>query len=182
MGVSNPKGIKLSKEEEQTYSWWHYAFWCAVIYILTQPGHYEAQIAHLKLTVNPRSTNLLYRGPFDKGNDVEMDNAVRHLAKNGITLNWATHESIIEFARSYICDWMRCSSPQSRVDSRLNCIYQATYQTLPWVEFFNPNVPLSAMIDIIPCTVTEPTAVQGYPDELGINLDTRTEDNRPIIA
>jgi hypothetical protein len=32
--VSNPKGIKLSKEEEQTYSWQHYTFWHAVICIL----------------------------------------------------------------------------------------------------------------------------------------------------
>jgi hypothetical protein len=76
MGISNPKGIKLSKEEEWNYSWWHYAFWHAVICVLTQPGHYEAQIAHLKLTVNPRSTNSLYRGPFDNGNDIEVDDAI----------------------------------------------------------------------------------------------------------
>jgi hypothetical protein len=159
MGISNPKGIKLSKEEEWTYSWRHYVFWCTVICVLTQPGHYEARIAHLKLTVNPRSTNSLYREPFDNGNDVEVDDTVQHLAKNRITLDWATHDSVIEFAWSYIRDRMRHSSPQSRVDSRLNHIYWAIYQTPPWVEFFNPNAPLSAMVEIIPHTVTEPTAV-----------------------
>jgi hypothetical protein len=136
----------------------------------------------LKLTVNPRSTNSLYRGLFDKGNNVKVDDAIQHLAKNRITLNWATHESIIEFARSYICNQIRHSSLQSRVDSKLNHIYQATYQTPPQVEFFNPNTPLSTMIKIIPCTTTEPIAVQGYPDEPGINLDTRTKDNKPTIA
>jgi hypothetical protein len=74
--------------------------------------------------VNPRSTNSLYRGPFNNGNDVEVDDTVWHLTKNRITRNWATHDSIIEFAQSYIHNRMHCSSPQSRVDSRLNHIYQ----------------------------------------------------------
>jgi hypothetical protein len=76
MGISNPKGIKLSKEEEQTYSWQHYTFWCTVICVLAWPGYYVAQIAHLKLIVNPRSTNSLYTGPFDKGNNIDSDDAI----------------------------------------------------------------------------------------------------------
>jgi hypothetical protein len=38
------------------------------------------------------------------------------------------------------------------------------------------------MVEIIPHTTTEPTAVQNYLDKLGINLDTRTEDDGLTIA
>jgi hypothetical protein len=38
------------------------------------------------------------------------------------------------------------------------------------------------MVEIIPGTMTEPTDMQGYPDELGINLDTRTEDDGLTIT
>jgi hypothetical protein len=38
------------------------------------------------------------------------------------------------------------------------------------------------MVEIISHTATEPTDVQGYLDELGINLDTRTEDDGPTIT
>jgi hypothetical protein len=52
----------------------------------------------MRLILNPRNTDFLYTGLFDKGDDTDSDDAVRHLAKNGITLKWAAHKSVLEFA------------------------------------------------------------------------------------
>jgi hypothetical protein len=38
------------------------------------------------------------------------------------------------------------------------------------------------MIEIIPHTAIKPMAMQDYPDELGITLDTRAEDDGSSIA
>jgi hypothetical protein len=38
------------------------------------------------------------------------------------------------------------------------------------------------MVEIIPHTATKPTDMQGYLDEPGINLDTRTEDDGLTIT
>jgi hypothetical protein len=54
--------------------------------MLAQEGHYASRVTHLGITVNSRNTNSMYSGPFDGNGEVDTDDAVRHLAKTGQTL------------------------------------------------------------------------------------------------
>jgi hypothetical protein len=93
-----PKPIKISKDQKQVLSWQNNTFYCAVICVLAQEGHYASRVTHLGITVNLRNMNSTYSGPFDSNGEVDTDDTVCHLTKTGQILEWAAHEGIMEFA------------------------------------------------------------------------------------
>jgi hypothetical protein len=113
-------------------------FYHAVIYVLTQEGHYVSRVTYLGLTVNSRNTNLTYSGPFNGNGKVDTDDTVWHLAKTGQTIEWAAYKDVMEFAQAYIREWIRHHTPSSRDDIRLRCIYASIYSQPPNV---NSSIP-----------------------------------------
>jgi hypothetical protein len=158
-----PKLVKISKDQKRALSWQNNTFHCAVICVLTQEGHYASRVAHLGLTVNSRNTNSTYSGPFNGNGEVDTDDAVCYLAKTGRTLEWAAHESIVEFARAYIHEWIRRRTPSSRDDMRLRCVYASIYPQPPNVELLDPTASVSEQLEVIPRNAAKPPAVASHP-------------------
>jgi hypothetical protein len=206
MGVRPPKNAKISKDQKRALSWKHNALYRAVIFMLAQEGHYVVRVAHLGLTVNSRNANSLYSRPFDTDGEVNTDDAVCHLARNGRPMDWAAHESVVTFARSYLREWIHQRVPTSRDDIQLRHIYTMLYPEPPQVELLNPAAPTNEQLEVIPRSAVEPPAVvphahapqspapssgselfrpnvnmnvPEYPDEPEFTLDPRAEDEGP---
>jgi hypothetical protein len=105
----------------------------------------------------------MYSGPFNGNGEVDTDDAVRHLAKTGQTLEWAAYEGVMEFAQAYIREWIRRRTPSSRDDMRLRCVYASIYPQPPNVKFLDPTASISEQLEVIPCNAAEPPTVAPYP-------------------
>jgi hypothetical protein len=92
-----PRLVKISKDQKRALSWQNNTFYHTVICVLTQEGHYALWVAYLGLTVNSRNMNSTYSGPFNGNGEVDIDDAVHHLAKTRQTIEWAAYKGIMEF-------------------------------------------------------------------------------------
>jgi hypothetical protein len=121
------------------------------------------RVAHLGLTVSSRNMNSMYSRPFNGNSKVDTDDVVHHLAKTSQLIDWAVHKGVVEFARSYICEWSCHHTPSSRDDTRLRCVYASLYPQPPNVELLDPNTPVGEQLEIIPHNAAKPPAVAPHP-------------------
>jgi hypothetical protein len=206
MGVRPPKNAKISKDQKRALSWKHNMLYRAVICVLAQEGHYAVRVAYLGLTVNSRNANSPYSRPFNANGEVNTDDAVYHLARNGRPIDWAVHESVVTFTRSYLREWIHRCAPTSRDDTRLRHVYTMLYPQPPQVELLDLAAPANEQLEVISRSAVEPLAVvphtcapqspapssgselfrpdvnmnvPKYPDEPEFTLDPRAENKGP---
>lgn len=112
----------------------------AIVFILARgASYYEERATTLGLTVNPVRTNTPFEGQL-YGDDFDIDEAINHLAGNGVPFEWASNNITQSFALSYLREWERRNHINAS-SSRLYRAFQERYpQGRPAVTFITSNM------------------------------------------